>query len=317
MRFRRNNPRTESLLLLFLRGGILFFLVVPWLFLCGCSNRSIFTGLDAPDTEKISRYTGEKLLNTLELNQNSEAFYRELTVSQRERILSTLDSMIQAEKAGLAEGELSLTLPRSANAAVELLIHTDSIVYDIIYNLADPALSALSLSGITIDELYVAYTDSVRRFFLRSLETGLLELATAFYNLYRISIYYQDAVDSARYGVYSGADLQTYVLAGVLGGLIQGTEKVVGSIEPDYDEISMALSQAYHQLVSDGVLDWDLLNQLYETLAAELDISPQDIILQYKAELDFIADIFEAMALNAGYELLSQETTRTIRSWGE
>lgn len=317
MRFRRNNPRTESLLLLFLRGGILFSLVVPWLFLCGCSNRSIFTGLDVPDTEKISRYTGEKLLNTLELNQNSEAFYRELTVSQRERILSTLDSMIQAEKAGLAEGELSLTLPRSANAAVELLIHTDSIVYDIIYNLADPALSALSLSGITIDELYVAYTDSVRRFFLRSLETDLLELATAFYNLYRISIYYQDAVDSARYGVYSGADLQTYVLAGILGGLIQGTQKAVEKLYLDYKEVAEKLSDAYYQLVAGGTMDKELVQELFKKMSQEVAVPLEALVAIYKAELDFIADIFEAMALNAGYELLSQETTRTIRSWGE
>lgn len=297
-----------------------FATIVPLLtLLClsGCSNRSIFTGLDVPDTEKISRYTGEKLLNTLELNENSQAFYRALTLSQRERILSTLDSMIQTEKAGLEEGELSLALPRSSNAAVELIIHTDSIVYDIVYNLADPALSALSLSGITMDQLYVAYTNSVRKFFGFNLNRDLMELATAFYNLYRISIYYENAVDSARYGVYSGGDLQTYVLAGIFGGLIQGTQKAAEKLYLDYREVAEKLSDAYYQLVNDGTKDTELTGELFKKIAQELAVPLENLVQTYKLELELVADIFEVMAANAGYSLLSQTTARTIRSWGE
>ena len=297
-----------------------FVAIVPLLtLLClsGCSNRSIFTGLDVPDTEKISRYTGEKLLNTLELNENSEAFYRALTLSQRERILSTLNAMIQREKAGLEEGELSLALPRSANAAVELLIHTNSIVYDMIYNLTDPALSALSFSGITMDELYVVYTDAIRAFLPRGVEGALVELATAFYDLYRISIYYQDAVASARYGVYSGGDLQTYVLAGILGGLIQGTQKAARQLYLDYREVAEKLSDAYGQLVAGGTMDKELLVELLKKIAQELAVPLENLIETYKLELELVADIFEAMAANAGYSLLSQTTARTIRSWGE
>lgn len=294
-----------------------FVAIAPLLSLSGCSNHSIFTGLDVPNTEKISRYTGEKLLNALELNEDSEAFYRALTLAQRERILSTLDAMIQAEKASLKEGELSLTLPRASSAAVELLIHTDSIVYDMIYNLADPALSALSLAGISIEELYVAYTDAIRRFLQRGVEEVVVELALAFYNLYRISLYYQDAVDSARYGVYSGGDLQTYILAGILGGLIQGTQEVAQKLYLDYRAVAEKLSAVYYQLVDSGTLDEELVRELFKRLAQELAVPLEILVATYKLELVLVADIFEAMAANAGYSLLSQDTARTIRAWGE
>lgn len=282
----------------------------------GCSSHSIFTGLDYPDTEKISRYTGEKLLAVLKENQDSQAFYRHLTVTQRERILSTLDSMISSERAVLEKGELSLILPQSANAAVELIIHTDPIVYDIIYNLADPALSALSLSGISLDKLYVAYTDSAKNLFKRGIEGALFELAQAFYNLYRISIYYQDAVNSARYGVYSGGDLQTYLLAGILGGLIEGTRSAVQSATLDYSSIAQKLSTVYYQLINSGTVDEDFVNQLFSALAKDLNTTLEAIISAYKLELDFVAGIFEVMAKNAGYNLVAKETASTIRSWG-
>lgn len=295
---------------------LVFFLVVV-LILGGCSNHSIFTGLDYPDTEKISRYTGEKLLCALEETQDSQAFYRHLTVTQRERILSTLNSMISQERARLEQGELSLALPQSANAAVELIIHTDPIVYDIIYNFADPALSALSLSGISMDELYDVYTQSIKNFLVHGIENALLEVAQAFYNLYRISVYYQDAVNSARYGVYSGSDLQTYLLAGILGGLIEGTRSAVQSATLDYSSIAQKLSTAYYQFINSGIVDDDIVDQLFSALAKDLNITLESIINAYELELDFVAGIFESMAENAGYNLMAQDTAQTIRSWGD
>ena len=76
----------------------LFVCIFTLLFCTSCSNKSLFTGWDYPDTEKIARYSGEKLLSSLEATMESPAFYRVLTVAQREKILSTLDTMMSQEK---------------------------------------------------------------------------------------------------------------------------------------------------------------------------------------------------------------------------
>lgn len=286
------------------------------LLLSSCPAHSIFTGLDAPDTERISGYTGERLLLALEEHRQSAAFYRVLTVAQRERILATLSSMVQSEKSVLKEGELSLILPRTAKAAVELIIHTDPLVYDIIYNLTDPALSALSPSGLSLERLFCAYTASIRRVLDGTVEEALQELALTFCNLYRISVLYQDAVDSARYGVYSGGDLQTYILAGILGALIVAAERVVEEALRDYVLIAERLAEAYCRLVDSGTADRQLLDQLFQGLAGRLEAPLEEILKAYKLELELVADIFEALAANAGYSLVAQETARTIRTWG-
>ena len=59
-----------------------------------CSAPSLFEGLDLPDTELISTYEGEKLLDELSKNINSKSFYQELTQVQKQKILSNLDKMI-------------------------------------------------------------------------------------------------------------------------------------------------------------------------------------------------------------------------------
>lgn len=286
------------------------------LLLSSCPAHSIFTGLDVPDTEKISGYTGERLLLALEEHRQSAAFYRTLTVVQRERILATLSSMVQSEKSVLKEGELSLILPRSAKAAVELIIHTDPLVYDIIYNLTDPALSALSLSGVSLERLFSAYTSSIRRVLDGTVEEVLQELGLTFYNLYRISVLYQDAVDSARYGMYSGGDLQTYILAGILGALIVAAEKVVEEALYDYVLIAERLAAAYYRLVDSGMTERQLVDRLFQGLAGQLEAPLEEILKAYKLELVLMADIFEALAANAGYSLVAQGTARAIRTWG-
>ena len=77
------------------------------------------------------------------------------------------------------------------------------------------------------------------------------------------------------------------------------------------------LSDAYGQLVAGGTMDKELLVALLKKIAQELAVPLENLIETYKLELELVADIFEAMAANAGYSLLSQTTARTIRSWGE
>jgi len=293
-----------------------FTLSLSLLLFFGCSNNSIFTGLDHPDTEKIATYSGEKLLASLEVNIHSPAFYRVLTVVQREKILSTLNSMIAKEEEVLAEGTSSRILAQSTKAAVELLIYSDPLVYDMIYNFADPALSALTLSGTTMDELYQVYTDSITKLLQHGVENALDAMALAVYNLYRISNYYNKAVDSSPYGMYSGGDLQTYLLSGIIGGLVSSVQKIAKALYLDFQTISKELSDAYYRLINENTFDEDVVNQLFEYLAQELETPMESIISAYKAELDFIAEIFEAMANNAGYNLLAKNTASTIKSWG-
>lgn len=295
---------------------VLFFIFI-FFFFSSCSNKSIFTGLDYPDTEKISRYSGERLLSSLEVNVESPAFYRVLTVAQRERILSTLDTMMAQEKEVLVEGSYSLTLSRSAKAAVTILIYSSPLVYDIIYNFVNPALSALTLSGISMEELYVVYTDSIKYFLLHGMQGALEEMAFAFYNLYRISNYYNEAVKFAPFGVYSGGDLQNYLLSGILGGLIRSTQNLVSDTQQDYQEIAEAVSEIYYQLVNAGTVDSQLVESLFNLISQKLQIPLEEILSDYKLELDFVAGIFETMANNAGYNLIAQDTARTIRSWGD
>ena len=299
-----------------MRTCLVLFLIFILFFFISCSNKSIFTGLDYPDTEEISRYSGERLLSSLEVNAESPAFYRVLTVAQRERILATLDTMMAQEKEVLVEGTYSLNLSRSAQAAVTILIYSSPLVYDIIYNFANPALSALTLSGISMEELYVVYTDSIKYFLLRGIQGALREMAFAFYDLYRISNYYNEAVKFAPFGVYSGGDLQNYLLSGILGGLIRSTQNLVSDPQQDYQEIAEAISEVYYQLVNAGTVDSQLVESLFNFLAQKLQVPLEEIISGYKLELDFVAGIFEAMANNAGYDLMAQDTARTIRSWG-
>ena len=298
------------------RTCLVLFLIFILFFFISCSNKSIFTGLDYPDTEEISRYSGERLLSSLEVNAESPAFYRVLTVAQRERILATLDTMMAQEKEVLVEGTYSLNLSRSAQAAVTILIYSSPLVYDIIYNFANPALSALTLSGISMEELYVVYTDSIKYFLLRGIQGALREMAFAFYDLYRISNYYNEAVKFAPFGVYSGGDLQNYLLSGILGGLIRSTQNLVSDPQQDYQEIAEAISEVYYQLVNAGTIDSQLVESLFNFLAQKLQVPLEEIISGYKLELDFVVGIFEAMANNAGYDLMAQDTARTIRSWG-
>ena len=295
---------------------VLFFIFI-FFFFSSCSNKSIFTGLDYPDTEKISRYSGERLLSSLEVNIESPAFYRALTEAQRERILSTLDTMMAQEKEVLVEGTYSVTLSRSAKAAVTILIYSSPLVYDIIYNFVNPALSALTLSGISMEELYVVYTDSIKYFLLSGIQGALEEIASAFYNLYRISNYYNEAVQFAPFGVYSGGDLQNYLLSGILGGLIRSTQNLVSDTQQDYQEIAEAVSEIYYQLVNAGTVDSQLVESLFNLISQKLQIPLEEILSDYKLELDFVAGIFETMANNAGYNLMAQDTARTIRSWGD
>lgn len=294
-----------------------FSCVFTLIFCIACSNQSLFTGWDNPNTEKIAGYSGEKLLSSLEANMESPAFYRVLTVEQREQILSTLDAMIAKEKEVLVEGGYSFTLSRSAKAAVTILIYTSPLVYDIIYNFANPALSALSLSGISLEELFVVYTDAVKNFLLSGVSKALVEMAQAFYNLYRISNYYNDAVKTAPFGVYSGGDLQNYLLSGILGGLIRSTTGIIQGSPQEYQQLAVSVSQAYYQVINASVIDSQLVEALFNQLSQALEIPSEQIISEYKQELKFVAGIFEAMASNAGYNLVAQETARTIRSWGD
>ena len=78
-----------------------------------------------------------------------------------------------------------------------------------------------------------------------------------------------------------------------------------------------AVSEIYYQLVNAGTVDSQLVESLFNLISQKLQIPLEEILSDYKLELDFVAGIFETMANNAGYNLMAQDTARTIRSWGD
>ncbi|MBR5867223.1 MAG: hypothetical protein IKZ04_04855, partial [Spirochaetaceae bacterium] len=106
-----------------LQKGLLLSLIFSVILFVSCSNESVFSEFDKPDTEVISNYTGQKLISVLEANKGSESFYSVLTENQKGKILSSLDSIISSCET-IADRNNSVIIARAAMCAVDILLHT-------------------------------------------------------------------------------------------------------------------------------------------------------------------------------------------------
>ena len=125
-----------------------------------CSAPSLFEGLDLPDTELISTYEGEKLIDELSKNINSKSFYQELTQVQKQKILSNLDKMIFVHPKSSEFNQQNLI--KAASFAIEILIYTDSLSYAVIYDLTNPLLVLLSGQNISPQTLFEVYIQPIK-----------------------------------------------------------------------------------------------------------------------------------------------------------
>lgn len=287
---------------------------VPLVFILSCSNHSVFAGLDKPDTELISKYKGERLLSSLELNTGSKVFYETLTSAQMDRILGTLDSIIAGKKGG--SGDSAVMVSRAALAAVDVLVHTNELTYAIIYNLTDPALVAITDSGASPSVIFGSYTRPLESVADDSAAAEKV-IAECFYNLYRITSYYDIAALSSRYGSYSGGDLQKYVVSGLVSSVLSGTVAALKSSVASVQNLSTDVAQAYLEVVKQTSTELEtILTGIFNELRTQLGAAGADIAAAYREQLLDRADILEDIALYAGFQTVAKAAAAVLREWG-
>jgi len=282
-----------------------------------CSNESFLFGLDKPNTERISYYTGEKLLTALSNNYGSKVFYETLTVEQRERILDSLNSIITSDDSNdITNDSKAIFVTRAASAAIDILIYTEPLVYAVIYNLLDPILIAITGKNVTPSSIFNAYTEPLQQEIELKKSTAKDVITDCFYNLYRITTYYDIAAIAALAGSYSGSDLQKYLVSGLISGVVSGTQKAISASSNDIESISEDVAQVFIDAEKNTSGLESILKYLFENLPSQIGSTGANIVQAYKQELIIKANILEKIADNAGYETIAKSAASVLRRWG-
>lgn len=284
------------------------FLLLFIILIVSCPNHSVFLGLDKPNTEKIASFTGEKLLSELEKNADSKMFYELLTKSQRERILSKLDNMISSSKK-------SENVTKAASFAVDILINTDPLVYAVIYDLVDPIIFAITGKDVSASSIFATCTEPIKKAVSLPLQEGMEVISECFFNLFRITAYYDVAVISASYGSYSGGDLQKYLVSGLVSSVISGTQDAIDVSSDDIKNISEDVSEIFINAEKQDVSN--ILSYLFTEIPKKLGNTGLNISLAYKNQLLEKANVLGEIAGNAGYLNLAREAIKVLEEWAE
>lgn len=284
------------------------FLLLLIILIVSCPNHSVFLGLDKPNTEKIASFTGEKLLSELEKNADSKMFYELLTKSQRERILSKLDNMISSSKK-------SENVTKAASFAVDILINTDPLVYAVIYDLVDPIIFAITGKDVSASSIFATCTEPIQKAVSLPLQEGMEVISECFFNLFRITAYYDVAVISASYGSYSGGDLQKYLVSGLVSSVISGTQDAIDVSSDDIKNISDDVSEIFINAEKQDVSN--ILSYLFTEIPKKLGNTGLNISLAYKNQLLEKANVLGEIAGNAGYLNLAREAIKVLEEWAE
>ena len=285
-----------------------FLLILLIILIVSCPNHSVFLGLDKPNTEKIASFTGEKLLSELEKNADSKMFYELLTKSQRERILSKLDNMISSSKK-------SENVTKAASFAVDILINTDPLVYAVIYDLVDPIIFAITGKDVSASSIFATCTEPIQKAVSLPLQEGMEVISECFFNLFRITAYYDVAVISASYGSYSGGDLQKYLVSGLVSSVISGTQDAIDVSSDDIKNISEDVSEIFINAEKQDVSN--ILSYLFTEIPKKLGNTGLNISLAYKNQLLEKANVLGEIAGNAGYLNLAREAIKVLEEWAE
>lgn len=292
----------------------IIFVVCSFLVFTACSNYSIFTKLDSPNTERISLYTGKKLVLTLEENINSPKFYKTLTEEQKNKIISSLDEYIQQEKKSTTVDSLAMAT-RSAMVAIDILINTDSLIYEMIYNMANPAFVYLVEPSASLSTVFCSFT-SVFNKSIQKDKSIIKPIALCFYNLYKITEYYDLAANSSKYGGYSGGDLQKFIVSAIVSGILSGTAQAAGISGTELKNLSSEIAQIYVQVQQNVEQDELILQEMINELEKRLGVSGKEIAFAYKNQLNLKANILEEIALFAGFYNLAEESVKMLKKWG-
>lgn len=291
-----------------------------------CSNYSIFSKLDYPDTEKISTYTGKKLIQSLEENINSTKFYETLSEKQKNRIIDSLDDYIQKRKNSTCQETLAM-VTRASIVAIDIFINTDSLVYEIIYNMANPAFVYLTEPSASPSTVFYSFTITLKKAVEKD-NSIVKPLGLCFYNLYKIAEYYNIAILSSKYGGYSGSDLQKYIVSAVVSAILTGTAQTIGISSSEISSVSEEFStteiknlateiaQVYIQIQQNEIQEDLYLNEIFSELEKKLGLSEKEIAQAYKDQLILKANILEKIALFAGFYNLAKESVEILKKWG-
>ena len=278
-----------------------------------CSEPSLFEGLDLPDTELISTYEGEKLLDELSKNINSKSFYQELTQVQKQKILSNLDKMIFVHPKSSEFNQQNLI--KAASFAIEILIYTDSLSYAVIYDLTNPLLVLLSGQNISPQNLFEVYIQPVKEKIQTEGQTCIQVISDCFYNLLLISNYYNAASSFVPEGFYSGGDLQKYLVSSFLSGII---ELIQTSMNYGVN-VTKDISDEVAQLILDSQMNAESINSVLEYLWQEIPkrfaLTGTDFVQIYKQQFEKIAQNIKNIATSAGYSKVADLAISVLQEW--
>lgn len=281
-----------------------------------CSNVSIFQGFDVPNTEKISALSGEKLLDVLEKNIDSKVFYETLTKSQKSKILSNLDNIIKANDSSTSIQNIN-NVTRAAIYAIDILIYSDSLTYAVIYDLADPIIIAITGKDVSINGIFSSYTEPLQKTVEIDKTTAQEVISQCFYNLYKITSYYDIASISALAGSYSGGDLQKFLVAGILSGIVSGTSEAINSTVENITDISNIVAENFINWKDSGQSPSTLLSYLFSEIQNQLGETGTSIVEAYKNQLLEKAKILGDIASNAGYLNLAKGAIYVLERWAQ
>ena len=292
---------------------IIFGLIV---FFSSCSNMSLFEGFDVPNTEEISNYTGEKLLLELEKNKNSKRFYESLTKKQTEKILTNLDIIIDENLSSENQADINI-VTIAASCAIDICIYTDPLTYAVIFDLVDPIIIAITGKNASASLIFSSYTEPLQETVVLDKTTALNVISQCFENLCKITAYYDIGVISALSGSFSGADLQKYLVAGLLSGIVSGTQEALASSTENISMISEQVAQLLIDWENAVVKTESLLAYLFSQLPASIGDVGLNVLKAYKNQLLEKAEILGKIAENAGYKNLAKGAIAVLKSWAK
>ena len=147
------------------------------------------------------------------------------------------------------------------------------------------------------------------------LQEGLQVISECFYNLFRITAYYDVAAISATYGSYSGGDLQKYLVSGLVSSVISGTQDAMNVSSDDIKNISEDVSEVFVNAEQQDVSN--ILSYLFTEIPKKLGKTGLNIALAYKNQLLEKANILEKIAGNAGYLNLAKAAIKVLEAWAK
>ncbi len=275
--------------------------------------KSIFASLDRPDVQAVSELKGDALLTSMLANKGSRVFYSLMTTEQSYRIIVSLDEII-TEYYGANPYNPGGSFPSSApalgsaaacrvflaaQAKADVLVHTSSLAYSVINNMADPLFNPDNYTRpnagemLLYDTLAMPLVDSVEK-------DRVQEVIVFLVNMYGVSDSYYFMGQYASERALDGGDLQVSAVSTLFAAVINSVLSVAGSSAADIQAVAEAIVQVYQESVVDGKTL--TFQEFLQKLSGKVHIDFGDITDAFNAVIDNRVSILEKVADCAGFE---------------